>query len=199
VGFLGAFLTWWGVVLLAALDSSMVFFLPFGIDTTVIYMAARNDSLFWLYPLLAAAGSLAGTATTFWVGKKAGEVGLERFVSPDRIKRMQSRVRDSGAVAIALPALMPPPFPLAPFVLTCGALAVEPWRFFTTFAGVRLLRFGAEAALAHIYGRGVLRILQSRPFRMVVIGFVVIAIIGTVASGVALWRSTRRRATIRPA
>jgi membrane protein YqaA with SNARE-associated domain len=199
VGFLGAFLTWWGVVLLAALDSSMVFFLPFGIDAIVIYMAARNASLFWLPPLLATVGSLAGTAMTFWIGRKAGEVGLERFVSTDRLKRLQCRVRDSGALAIAVPALMPPPFPLAPFVLTCGALAVEPWRFFVTFGGVRLLRFGAEAALARVYGRGILRILQSSQFRMIVIGFVVLAVVGTIASGVALWRSTRRRATIRPA
>ena len=28
----GFFLTWWGAYLLAALDSTMVFFLPFGVD-----------------------------------------------------------------------------------------------------------------------------------------------------------------------
>jgi hypothetical protein len=33
------FLTWWGAFLLGALDSSMLFFLPFGIDTVVIYLA----------------------------------------------------------------------------------------------------------------------------------------------------------------
>ena len=96
---------------------------------------------------------------------------------------------------MAIPALLPPPFPLTPFVLTCGALIVIPWRFFVTFASVRLLRFGAEAVLALVYGRGILRVLRSDAFRMVVIVFVVIAILGTIASAVVLWRSSRRAAT----
>ena len=75
----GFFLTWWGVFLMAALDTSMLFFLPFGIDALVIYLAARNESLFWLYPVLATAGSLAGAAVTYWIGRKLGEVGLLGF------------------------------------------------------------------------------------------------------------------------
>ena len=70
-------------------------------------------------------------------------------------------MRDSGAITLALPALLPPPFPLTPFILTCGALKVNPWRFFGTFATVRLLRFGGEALLARVYGRGVLRVLTA--------------------------------------
>jgi membrane protein YqaA with SNARE-associated domain len=186
------FLTWWGAFLLGALDSSMLFFLPLGIDTVVIYLAARNHDLFWIYPLLATAGSVVGAAVTFWVGGKGGEHGLERLVSGKRLERMRCKVRDSGAIALAVPALMPPPFPLTPFILTCGALAVNRWRFFSTFASMRLLRFGVEALLARRYGRGILRVLQSDTFQMVVIGFVVVAVIGTIVSAVMLWRSAHR-------
>ena len=192
VGVFRFFLTWWGTYLIAALDASMIFFMPFGVDAVVIFMAAQDEGHFWLYPLLAAAGSTTGAAVTFWIGKKIGEAGLERYVPAKRLERLQCRVRDSGAVAIAVPALLPPPFPLTPFVLTCGALRVNPWRFFTTFTGVRLLRFGAEAALAVVYGRRILRVLQSEPFQMVVIVFIGIAVVGTIASAVVLWRSTRR-------
>ena len=87
---------------------------------------------------------------------------------------------------------MPPPFPLTPFILTCGALAVNPWRFFVTMGVVRLIRFGAEAVLAHIYGRGVLRFLQSDTFQWIITAFVVIAVLGTIASGVVLWKQTKR-------
>jgi membrane protein YqaA with SNARE-associated domain len=191
------FLTWWGAFLLGALDSSMLFFLPLGIDTVVIYLSARND-WFWIYPLLATAGSVAGAGITFWIGEKAGEHGLERFVSARRLERMRCRVRDSGAIAMAVPALLPPPFPLTPFILTCGALAVDRWRFFLTFAAMRLMRFSVEAALARRYGRGILRILQSESFHFVVVGFIVVALLGTVVSAVLLWRSTRPR-RLRPA
>jgi membrane protein YqaA with SNARE-associated domain len=184
------FLTWWGAFLLAALDSSMLFFLPLGIDTLVIYLAARNTQLFWIYPLLATAGSLAGAAVTFWVGHKVGDAGLERFVPERRLTRLRDRVRDSGAIALAVPALLPPPFPLTPFILTCGALDVDRRRFFVTLGTVRLLRFGTEAILAAVYGRSILRVLQSDTFQQVILGFVAIAVVGTIASGVMLWRST---------
>jgi membrane protein YqaA with SNARE-associated domain len=186
----GFFLTWWGAFLMAALDTSMLFFLPFGVDAVVIFLAASNRELFWVYPLLATAGSLSGAAVTFWIGRKAGEVGVERIVSASRLERLKQKVNERGAVAMALPALLPPPFPLTPFILTCGALDVDRTRFFATFGVVRLLRFGAEAWLARTYGRGVLAILQSETFQIVILGFIVVAVLGTLGSAVMLWRST---------
>src|SRR5258705_10182154 len=146
----GFFLTWWGAYLLALLDATMVFFLPFGVDALVIYLSARNGMFFWIYPLLATAGSVTGAAITYWIGRKGGEMGLERFVKGRRLERIRERVQKGGAAAMAVPALLPPPFPLTPFVLTCGALNVDRRSFFGTFTLMRLLRFGSEAALAPI-------------------------------------------------
>jgi membrane protein YqaA with SNARE-associated domain len=188
--FFGFFLTWWGAFLMAALDTSMLFFLPFGIDALMIFLAARDAELFWIYPLLATAGSLTGCAITFWIGRKAGEVGVERFVPARRLERLKCTVKEKGAVALAVPALLPPPFPLTPFILTCGALDVNRGRFFLTFGLVRLLRFGTEAVLARTYGRGILAVLQSETFQLVVLAFIVVAIVGTIVSAVLLWRST---------
>jgi membrane protein YqaA with SNARE-associated domain len=182
------------VAVLAALDSSMLFFVPFGLDAVVIYLAARDADRAWLYPLMATTGSLAGAAVTYWIGRTGGEKGLERFVPAHRLARLRARTERSGALAIALPALVPPPFPLTPFVLACGALSVSAWRFFATFGAVRLLRFSAEAVLARRYGSGILTVLQSDTFRAVVIGFIVVAITGTVASAVLLWRHSRQPA-----
>ena len=186
------FLTWWGAVLMGALDSSLLFFLPFGIDTLVIYLAARNPSLFWLYPILATIGSLIGGGMTFWIGLKAGESGLERLVPKRRLARMQRRLERPGALATAIPALMPPPFPMTPFILTAGALGVDARRFMAAFGTARLLRFGVEAALARRYGQGILRVLDSDAVQMVVIGFIVLAVTGTIASAAVLWRNTRQ-------
>jgi membrane protein YqaA with SNARE-associated domain len=192
------FLTWWGAYVLGALDASMVFFLPFGIDALVIFLSARNGTLFWMYPLLATAGSVTGAAVTYWIGHKGGELGLERLIAGGRLERFRERVQKGGAVAMAVPALLPPPFPLTPFVLTCGALKANRWIFFPTFAAMRLIRFGGEAALARIYGRGVLRLLESAAFQRVIVGFIIIAVVGTVVSAIMLWRSTRQP-RLRPA
>jgi membrane protein YqaA with SNARE-associated domain len=195
---LGFFLTWWGAAVLAALDSSMLFFLPFGIDTVVIYLAARAETLFWVYPVLAACGSVIGAAVTYWIGHKAGEVGLERLVPEPRLQRIRDRVRAKGAVAVAFAALLPPPFPLTPFVLTCGALNVDRRLFLITFGVARLARFGAEAGLARLYGRGIVRVFESDGFQTVITGFVWIAVLGTVVSAVLLWKHTQRQ-RLRPA
>ena len=127
------------------------------------------------------------------MGAQIGDVGLKRLIPERRLARLQKRVSDSGAIALALPALLPPPFPLTPFILTCGALSVNRWRFFGTFASVRLLRFGSEALLARVYGRGVLNVLQAEWFQVVVIGFAVIAVVGTIVSGVFFWKNSRSR------
>jgi membrane protein YqaA with SNARE-associated domain len=69
-----------GVFVLAALDGTLFFSLPFGIDAVVIILSARLHGRAWLVPLLATAGSLTGAALTFWMGVKIGDAGLERYV-----------------------------------------------------------------------------------------------------------------------
>ena len=168
---------------MGVLDASMVFFLPLGIDFVVILMSARKPEMFWLYALLATAGSLVGAAGTFWVGKKAGEKGLSRFVSARRLKRVKARV-DRGAFVVAGMALIPPPFPFTPFVLASGALGMNPWSFFGALAAARAFRFGLEAALASQYGSGILRWMKTPAFQMVVGVFIALAVIGTLVSAV---------------
>ena len=190
---LGYFLTPWGLVAMAALDSSLIFFLPLGIDFAVIILAARQPSLFWLYALLATIGSVAGAAVTFWIGHKVGEHGLSKLVKPSRLKRVQERVGDNAAMSIAALGIIPPPFPFTAFVLTSGACHVNPWTFLSTLAGVRLLRFAIEAGLAARYGRRILTWMESPVFEAIVGALIVLAIVGTVISGIAVWRGSRTK------
>lgn len=189
---LGYFLTPAGVVLMGVLDASMIFFLPLGIDFVVIIMAARKPELFWLYPLLATVGSIAGAALTFWIGRKAGAVGLTRFVNPKRLEHVKARV-NRGATVVAALAIIPPPFPFTPFVLTSGALAMNPWSFLSTLAAVRVLRFGVESALASRYGSQIIRWMKTPTFEAIVGIFIALAVIGTIVSAIALVRGSKER------
>jgi membrane protein YqaA with SNARE-associated domain len=183
-----------GVIVLAALDSTLFFSLPFGIDAAVIILAARLHELWWIVPLLATAGSLGGAALTFWMGVKIGEQGLDRWVQKKRLARVRARVRESGAIALAVLDLIPPPFPFTPFVLAAGALDVKPRTFFVTLAACRILRFGLEAALALAYGNRILAWLDSDLSHNIIMGFIVIAIALTVLSIVQVVHATRRPA-----
>ena len=191
---LGSFLTPWGLVAMGALDSSLIFFLPLGIDFAVIILAARNPHLFWLYAILATIGSIIGAMVTFWIGRKVGEHGLTRLIKPARLERVRRRVAHHAGVGVAVLAIIPPPFPFTGFVLASGALGSHASTFFTTLAAVRAVRFLAEAGLAAIYGRGILSWMQSTVFEVIVGTLIVLAIVGTVVSGIAVVRSTRRPA-----
>ena len=189
---LGYFLTPWGLVFMGALDSSLVFFLPLGIDFAVIILAARKPELFWLYAILATVGSGLGAMLTFWIGRKVGEHGLTRLIKPSRLERVRKRISHHAGVSVAALAIIPPPFPFTAFVLASGAIGANPWAFFTTLAGVRLARFLAEAGLAAIYGRRILSWMQSTVFEVIVGVLIALAVIGTIVSGIAVVRSTRR-------
>jgi membrane protein YqaA with SNARE-associated domain len=185
----GTFASASGVLVLGILDSTVVFFLPLGIDAVVILMAAGHPRTAWLYPLLATAGSLIGSAVTYWAGRKIGEHGLSRFVPAGRLDFARRQLRRHGAFTVAALALVPPPFPFTPFVLTSGALHFSRLRLFPLLALVRLARFGIEAALAVKYGDALTWWMQSETFKVAIAVFIAIAILGTVVSG---WIVTKK-------
>jgi membrane protein YqaA with SNARE-associated domain len=189
---LGYFLTPAGLLVMGALDSSLIFFLPLGIDFAVIVLSAREPHLFWLYALLAMAGSLVGAMVTFWIGRKVGDHGLTRLIKPSRLERVRNRVAHRAGVGVAALSIIPPPFPFTAFVLVSGAFGGHAWTFFTTLATVRLIRFLAEGGLAAIYGRRLLLWMQSTIFEVIIGVLIALAITGTIASGLAVYRSTRR-------
>lgn len=187
---LGWFLSPGGLVVLAALDSTIVFFLPFAVDGVIVYLAAKNPDLVWLIPFLGAAGSMVGGAFTVWVGRRAGEEGLERFISRPVLTRVERAVEGWGEAALAALAIIPPPFPYTAFLLTAGAFATTPRRFLVLFGLFRLARYGVEVGLATVYGPRIVETMESDAFRLAIVGLAVLAVAGTAFSA---WRVVRRR------
>lgn len=186
----GLFLSAGGLFVLAAAESTVFFWFPFGVDAAVILLVARSEERAWLYPLIATAGSVLGTALTLWMGKKIGETGIARYVPEKRLKAVKSKVKKKGAAAIALLGIIPPPFPFTPFVLASGALKVNVARFLAALTLVRLARFGAEALLAARFGRLAIRWLNSDAMQFFVGGLIALAVVGT---AVMLYGLSRRR------
>lgn len=185
------FLTPEGLFILGILDASIIFFLPLGIDVVVILMAARKPGLFWLYAILAACGSGVGASGTFWLGREAGEHGLTRFVSSNRLRSIKRHV-DRGAAVVGALAIIPPPFPFTAFVLSSGALGLSARMFFPALLTARLVQYSIEGGLAAIYGRQIVHWMRTPAFKGVVAFLIALAIIGTIVSSVAVIRATRK-------
>jgi membrane protein YqaA with SNARE-associated domain len=188
---IGYFLTPAGLVVLGILDSSLVFFLPLGIDVVLILLCARSPEMFWAYALMATAGSLTGAAGTYWLGTKVGEEGLSRWIGNTRLTRVRHRVSGKAAAGVAALAIIPPPFPFTALLLASGAFALDVRKFFTTLAAVRILRFGAEGALAARYGEQIVGWMDSTAFQVAVGTLIVLAVAGTILSAVSVIRSAR--------
>jgi len=191
---LAVFATPLGIFVLAALDSTMFFFFPLGIDAVVIIVSARMSSRAWMIPILATAGSVAGAALTFWMGRVIGDAGLERYAPPKRLEMIRSRLKNTGAIGLAALDLIPPPFPFTAFVLAAGALEVKTTTFFVTLAVCRLLRFGVESLLAVRYGRRILVWFDSDLF-LTILTLIILAAIAV--SVVSIVRTFGRRSAPR--
>ena len=169
----------------------MIFFLPLGVDIAVIILCSHSPRLFWLYPIIASAGSLCGAIVTYYVGRRLGEAGLEHFVPKKRLSTIQRRIEDKGAIALGVLDLIPPPFPFTACILAAGALKVSTPLFFITLAVTRLFRFGVEAVLAYFYGPQIINWLQSDIVEYVGTGLLVVAVIGTAITVIQLVHNTR--------
>jgi membrane protein YqaA with SNARE-associated domain len=186
-------MTWWGLWLISALDSTMLFFLPVAVDLAVIILCSKAREMFWVYPIIASLGSLCGAAVTFYIGKRVGEPGLERFISPGRLERVRKKIGSKGIVAIAMLDFVPPPFPFTAFILAAGALEVSAYRFFLWLGITRLIRFGAEGVLAFFYGRQIINWFNSDTFEYIATFLFSVAVLGTTLAIIQLIRSTRGR------
>jgi membrane protein YqaA with SNARE-associated domain len=177
--FFSLFLSSGGLLALSFVDSSIFFFTPLATDLVVIILVARHPDSFWLYPAIAVVGSVSGMASTFWIGRKIGEVGLKRFLSPRKLERVRARLKDRGAFAAGALAIAPPPFPFTAIVLSAGALEVKFLRFLGTAGLMRAIRFGAETALARRYGESIIGWLESPTFKVAIGAFIGAAVLGT--------------------
>jgi membrane protein YqaA with SNARE-associated domain len=171
-----------GMWLLAALDSTPFFKMPFGIDTAVVVVSSRHPQLFWLCAITAALASLAGAALTFHIGARVGEAGLRQFMTEERVAGMKRRVHSGGAVALALLDLVPPPFPFIACILAAGALQVHKTKFFVTLLFGRLLRFGLESTLAILYAPQILQWMERGHATAPVAVFLTIGLVAGILS-----------------
>jgi membrane protein YqaA with SNARE-associated domain len=147
-----------GVFLVSIVDSSFVPLpLPGVTDIMIIIMSAQHQNVILLV-LLATAGSALGGYFSHLVGQRGGMAFLEKRVPPRIFKRVCGWMESHAILSVALPAILPPPMPLSPFVLAAGALNMSRKKFMIAFTVSRCLRHTIAAWLGIHYGRHIIRL-----------------------------------------
>jgi membrane protein YqaA with SNARE-associated domain len=165
-----------GFIPLGLLDSSIIP-LPGSMDVLTIVLAARDATLWPYYALMATVGSVLGGFVTYRLARKGGKESLARKVSAKTLKRVYGMFERWGFAAIAIPALLPPPMPLVPFVLAAGAMQYSVNKFLLAMTLGRIVRYLILAYLAARYGRKMLPLLlqHGHPAVAAVVGLAVTA------------------------
>jgi membrane protein YqaA with SNARE-associated domain len=126
--------------------------LPGSTDLLLLWLVAHNGNP-WLLTACAVSGSIVGGYTTWHVGRKGGDAALHRYVPARVLQRIIGWTKNNSILAVFLPALLPPPIPLTPFLLASGALGVSRGRFLPVYSAARTLRYSLVAWLGVAYGR----------------------------------------------
>ena len=179
------------MVVIGALDSSLLS-LPEINDYLVVMRCANSPYEVFYFPLFAAAGSVIGCLFLYTLIRHGGQALLRRRFSTQAIEKVERSYARFGFLALAIPALLPPPMPFKIFVATAGALEYPRWRFVLTIMIARSARYYIEGTLAVFYGRQVIDFIKNYGFTL--LAFVIAAcIIGLIVY--LLIKRSRRRTT----
>ena len=174
------------MIIIGALDSSLLS-LPEINDYLVVGRCFRQPHAVFYFPLFAATGSVLGCLLLYTIMRRGGQAVLRKRFSLESIKKVERAYARFGFLAIAVPAILPPPLPFKIFVATAGTLEYPRWKFLLTVMLARSLRYYVEGILAVFYGRRVLIFFKDN-------GLVIISIVATIGLiGVLIYMFINRR------
>ncbi|MBI2187492.1 MAG: VTT domain-containing protein [Acidobacteria bacterium] len=150
-----------GLFAIAFLDSSFIS-LPQINDILVVLMVTQHKAWMPYYALMATLGSIAGCYVIYYLAEKGGEAFLRRRVHAGHTERALALYRRHGALALMVPALLPPPAPFKLFVLMAGFAGVRPLRFVLAIGIARGARYLALGLLSLWYGDLALELMRTR-------------------------------------
>ena len=102
-----------------------------------------------------------GCMLLYTIMRRGGQAVMRRRFSAENIERVERAYARFGFLALAVPALLPPPMPFKIFVATAGALEYPRWRFMLTIMIARSVRYIVEGTLAVFYGERVHRLHEG--------------------------------------
>ncbi len=115
-------LGFWGVGLIALIDTASI---PVPMDALMAVYVWEDKPHFWIYCLIAAAGSAIGGLVPYGIGRAGGELFLLKRVNRERFEAMRLRFERQEFLAILVPSMLPPPTPWKAFVFAAGVFEMR--------------------------------------------------------------------------
>lgn len=171
-----------GLIVLGIVDSSVIP-IPGSMDALTIVLAAHHRQFWPYYALMATIGSVFGAYITFRLAHQ-GKEHLRETLRHGWKKTATDFFKKWRFWAIAVPAILPPPIPVVPFVVAAGATDYSWKRFLGAMTLGRVVRYFLLAYFANLYGRRIMAIFSKYGWP-IVYGLIALAILSAIGGFIA--------------
>ena len=180
-------LGFWGAGALALLDSSTI---PVPMDAILAIYIWKDQSHFWLYSVMAAAGSAVGGLLPYGLGRAGGELFLLKRIDREKFERMRTRFERQEFWAMTIPSMLPPPTPWKAFVFAAGVFEMRVALFMLAVFTGRLIRWLLLSLMVIKLGPGAVQVVEHH-------ALTALAVVGGLAViGFRWWWVRKRRAGV---
>src|SRR5580704_11519145 len=149
-----------GLIVLGLIDNSVIP-VPGSMDALTIILSANQRRLWPYYALMATIGSVIGGYVTYRISFRQGKGAMEHRFSSKRINSVTKTFEKWGFGAVLIPAILPPPTPMVPFLIAAGAMQYSRNKFLIALSIGRAIRFSILAYLGSVYGRWIITAITS--------------------------------------
>lgn len=179
------------MMLLAIADSSLLS-LPEVNDIITVTRIAHNPNEVFYFPLFPAIGSVIGCLVLYRIARQGRNFITKKF-HPQLLDRVEWLYRRWGLLALAIPALLPPPLPFKVFVAMAGALGYPLKRFVATIMIARTIRYYFWGIAAYFMREEVMIALEwlKAHFEEVLIGILAVIGLGFIIRWIVFFIRTR--------
>jgi membrane protein YqaA with SNARE-associated domain len=150
-------LGFWGAGAIAFVDAAAF---PVPMDLILAGYVWANRQHFYLYVVVAAAGSALGGLVPYFIGRAGGELFLMKRIDRDRYENLRDRFEKQEFLAMMVPSILPPPTPWKLFVLAAGVFEMKVGTFLLAVFTGRVIRDMVTAILTIKYGPQIVTITE---------------------------------------
>ena len=168
-------LGFWGVGGIGFIDAAAI---PVPMDLIIAGYVWADKQHFYLYVLLASAGSALGGLIPFFLGRAGGELFLMKRINRARYEQLRDRFGKQEFLAMMIPSILPPPTPWKLFVFAAGVFEMKTVPFMLSVFAGRFIRYIITALLTIEHGPQIVNMVTVLTTRhRIVLAIVLLALL----------------------